>query len=146
MVSEGAPQIHLQSGARADRARVAVETVPRPLAASGGAAASTTKPAQSAGADTDTGENARCTVHVAAPTTDDLLAAIRRLPHEERLRLIDQAAHEAAEDTPKPAAVSASPAPSLLGLMADDPDAGLRCRELKQDWTTAQQARDAYLK
>jgi hypothetical protein len=59
---------------------------------------------------------------MAAPTTDDLLAAIRRLPLEERLRLIDQAAHEAAEDTPKPAAVSASPAPSLLGLMADDPD------------------------
>jgi hypothetical protein len=59
---------------------------------------------------------------MAAPTTDNLLAAIRRLPLEERLRLIDQAAHEAAEDAPKPAAVSASPAPSLLGLMADDPD------------------------
>ena len=80
MVSEGAPQIHLQSGARADRARVAVETVPRPLAASGGAAASTTKPAQSAGADTDTGENARCTVHVAAPTSSSSHASCRPPP------------------------------------------------------------------
>jgi hypothetical protein len=70
----------------------------------------------------DARQNARYTGQMAAPTTDDLLAAIRRLPLDERLRLIEQAAHEAAEDTPKPAAVSTSPAHSLLGLMADDPD------------------------
>ena len=37
---------------------------------------------------------------------DELLATIRRLPLPERLRLIEQATAEAAEDTPKPAAVS----------------------------------------
>jgi hypothetical protein len=119
VVSEGASQIHRSLAAGQAQ-------VPRRLfrgrLAAGGATVSTTKPAQSAGAGTDTGENARYPVHMAAPTTDDLLAAIRRLSLEERLRLIDQAAHGAAEDTPKPAAVSTSPAPSLLGLMADDPD------------------------
>lgn len=53
---------------------------------------------------------------------DDILAAIRRLPLEERQRLIERAAHEAAEDTPKPASVGASATPSLIGLMADEPD------------------------
>ena len=47
----------------------------------------------------DTEQTARYTRRMAAPTTDDLLAAIRRLPLEERLRLIDQSAHEVAEDT-----------------------------------------------
>jgi hypothetical protein len=59
---------------------------------------------------------------MAAPTLNELLAAIRRLPLDERLRLIERAAHEAAEDTPKPAPVGDSSAPSLLGLMADEPD------------------------
>lgn len=36
---------------------------------------------------------------------DEILATIRRLPLQERLRLIERAANEAAEDTPKPAAV-----------------------------------------
>jgi hypothetical protein len=36
---------------------------------------------------------------------DELLATIRRLPLEERLKLIERAANEAAEDTPKPARV-----------------------------------------
>ena len=58
---------------------------------------------------------------MAAPTLDELLAAIRRLPIDERLRLIERAAHEAAEDTPTPAPVGDSRA-SLLGLMGDDPD------------------------
>jgi hypothetical protein len=38
---------------------------------------------------------------------DEILATIRRLPLQERLRLIERAANEAAEDTPKPAAVAA---------------------------------------
>jgi len=37
---------------------------------------------------------------------DEILATIRRLPLQERLRLIEQAANEAAEDTPKPAVVA----------------------------------------
>ncbi len=37
---------------------------------------------------------------------DEILATIRRFPLQERLRLIERAANEAAEDTPKPAAVS----------------------------------------
>ena len=43
---------------------------------------------------------------------DEILATIRRLPLQERLRLIEQAANEAAEATPKPAAV-AGPARTL---------------------------------
>src|SRR5437764_4025903 len=39
---------------------------------------------------------------------DEILVTIRRLPLQERLRLIEQAANEAAEDTPKPAAVAAN--------------------------------------
>jgi hypothetical protein len=58
---------------------------------------------------------------MAAPTMDELLAAIRRLPFDERLRLIERAAHDAAEDTPGPPAVQ-SPAPSLVALMADEPE------------------------
>jgi hypothetical protein len=57
---------------------------------------------------------------MAQPTMDDLLAAIRRLPIEDRLRLIERAARDASEDTPKPPAAGA--APSLLGLMADEPE------------------------
>jgi hypothetical protein len=37
---------------------------------------------------------------------DEILATIRRLPLPERLRLIERAAIEAAEDTPKPATVA----------------------------------------
>ena len=50
---------------------------------------------------------------------DEILATIRRLPLQERRRLIGQAANEAAEDTPKPAAV-AEPArtPSVDELLA----------------------------
>ena len=59
---------------------------------------------------------------MASPKTDELLAAIRRLPLDERLRLIETASSQAAEDTPKPASVSVGSAPSLLGLMADDPE------------------------
>src|SRR5690348_7922438 len=59
---------------------------------------------------------------VASTSTDDLLAAIRRLPLDERRRLIERATQDADEDTPKPAAVGASPAPSLLGLMGDQPE------------------------
>jgi hypothetical protein len=56
-----------------------------------------------------------------APNIEELLAAIRRLPFDERLRLIERAAHDAAEDTPSPGAVRVS-APSLIGLMADEPE------------------------
>lgn len=37
---------------------------------------------------------------------EEILATIRRLPLSERLRLIERAAVEAAEDTPKPAVVA----------------------------------------
>jgi len=48
--------------------------------------------------------NWRYTLLVAA--LDELLATIRRLPLPERLRLIEQATLEAAEDTPKPAGIA----------------------------------------
>ena len=57
---------------------------------------------------------------VAAPTMDELLAAIRQLPLDKRLELIERAGHEAAADTPQPPVVSQGPA--LLGLMGDEPD------------------------
>lgn len=57
-----------------------------------------------------------------APTLDALLAAIRELPMDARLRLIERATRETVEDAPKPAHVTTSSAPSLLGLMADNPD------------------------
>jgi len=59
---------------------------------------------------------------VAISNVDDLLARIRSLPLEERLRLIERAAQEASEDTPRPAGVVESRVPSMLGLMADEPD------------------------
>lgn len=37
---------------------------------------------------------------------DEILATIRRLPLPDRLRLIERASIEAAEDTPRPAAVT----------------------------------------
>ncbi len=57
---------------------------------------------------------------MATLTIDELLAAIRRLPMDERLRLIARAAQDAAEDAAKPGAVRS--VPSLLGLMADEPE------------------------
>ena len=59
---------------------------------------------------------------MATPSIDELLAGIRRLPLDERRRLIERAGREADEDTPKPPVVGQSSAPSLLGLMADEPD------------------------
>ena len=61
---------------------------------------------------------------MATPTLHELLAAIRSLPLEERLQLIERATREAAEDTPTPPAAGAALAssPTLLGLMADEPD------------------------
>jgi hypothetical protein len=59
---------------------------------------------------------------VAISNIDELLERIRSLPLEERLRLIERAAHEAAEDTPKPSSVVESRVPRMLGLMADEPD------------------------
>jgi hypothetical protein len=37
---------------------------------------------------------------------DELLAAIRRLPLDKRLELIERAGHEAAADTPQPPVVT----------------------------------------
>jgi hypothetical protein len=51
---------------------------------------------------------------------EELLAAIRRLPLDKRLELIERAGHEAEADTPRPAVVMRGPA--LLGLMGDEPD------------------------
>jgi hypothetical protein len=59
---------------------------------------------------------------VAISNVDDLLAKIRSLPLEERLHLIERAAREAAEDTPKPSDGVESRVPSMLGLMADEPE------------------------
>jgi hypothetical protein len=46
---------------------------------------------------------------VAVPTKNDLLEAIRRLPLDERLRLIQRAANESDEDAPKPPPIGTSP-------------------------------------
>lgn len=57
---------------------------------------------------------------MATPSIDDLLATIRELPLDERRRLLERAVREADHDTPKAPAVKH--APSLLGLMADEPE------------------------
>jgi len=59
-----------------------------------------------------------------AKTLDEILSEIRALPLAERLRVIERVAHEVAEVTPDTPAVSIGPAgvPSLLGLMADEPE------------------------
>ena len=56
---------------------------------------------------------------MASPSIDELLAAIRQLPLDERRLLISRATQDAEEDTPKPPATISS---SLLGLMADEPE------------------------
>jgi hypothetical protein len=55
-----------------------------------------------------------------ATSTDELLAAIRQLPLDERRALIDRATRDADQDTPRPSP-AAQPV-SLLGLMADEPE------------------------
>jgi hypothetical protein len=56
---------------------------------------------------------------MAAPTIDGLLEAIRQLPLDERRTLIARATRDAENDTPKPPSTTS---PSLLGLMADEPE------------------------
>jgi hypothetical protein len=52
----------------------------------------------------------------------ELLEAIRRLPMDERQQLINRAALDVEEDTPKPARVDTTSSHSLVGLMADEPE------------------------
>jgi len=59
---------------------------------------------------------------MAAPSIDELLATIRRLPLDERRQLIARAIGEADADTPQPPDVRESSATPLLGLMNDEPD------------------------
>lgn len=69
----------------------------------------------------DTSFIQRYSTLMATPKLDELLAAIRDLPLDERQRLIEQAAREVADDTPKPGPVGEA-ATSVIGLMADEPD------------------------
>ena len=57
---------------------------------------------------------------MAAQNLDELLAAIRQLPLDERRSLIEQAAREADADTPTPPQTAESAA--LIGLMMDEPE------------------------
>ncbi len=57
---------------------------------------------------------------MAKPTTDELLAAIRRLPPGERQTVVELASRQAREDAE--CAAAPARADSLLGLMADEPD------------------------
>jgi hypothetical protein len=59
---------------------------------------------------------------MASLTSNELLAAIRRLPLEERARIIAQAARDVEEDTPLPPVATAVGNRSLLGLFSDEPD------------------------
>lgn len=60
-------------------------------------------------------------VHVSDQSMYEFLEAIRRLPMDERQQLINRAALEVEEDTPKPPRLDALLTPPLAGLMADDP-------------------------
>lgn len=57
---------------------------------------------------------------MATSTIDELLAAIRQLPIDERRALIARATRDADQDTPRPP--PAVQPVSLLGLMADEPE------------------------
>lgn len=59
---------------------------------------------------------------MASLTSNELLAAIRRLPIEERARIIAQATRDIEDDTPSPPVVAADANLSLLGLFSDEPD------------------------
>jgi hypothetical protein len=59
---------------------------------------------------------------MASLTSNELLAAIRRLPLEERARIIAQATRDVEEDTPSPPVAAADGNQSLLGLFSDEPD------------------------
>lgn len=59
---------------------------------------------------------------MASPFIDELLSAIRHLPMEDRLRLIERARQEASDDTPAPGETSQAPARPLIGLMGDEPE------------------------
>jgi hypothetical protein len=59
---------------------------------------------------------------MASQTSNELLAAIRRLPLEERSRIIAQATRDVEEDTPSPPVAIADAAQTLLGLFSDEPD------------------------
>lgn len=59
---------------------------------------------------------------MAGLTSNELLAAIRRLPLDERVRVIEQATRDIEEDTPRPP-VAVAPGPrSLVGLFSDEPN------------------------
>ena len=49
---------------------------------------------------------------------DEILATIRRLPLQDRLRLLERAANEVALDTPRPASVAPSSKPTVDDLLA----------------------------
>jgi hypothetical protein len=78
---------------------------------------------------------------MATPTMHELLAAIRSLPLNERLKLIEKATQEASEDTPTPAPVAITAPPSLLGLMADEPELIDRMCELAYEARNAARMR-----
>lgn len=59
---------------------------------------------------------------MASLTSNELLAAIRRLPLDERAQILEQATRDVAEDTPlRPIAVAGG-SQSLLALFSDEPD------------------------
>jgi hypothetical protein len=59
---------------------------------------------------------------MAVLTSNELLAAIRSLPLDERVRVIEQATREIEEDTPRPPVAAAASSRSLVGLFSDDPN------------------------
>jgi hypothetical protein len=60
---------------------------------------------------------------VATKSFEEILAEIRALPLADRLKVIERASHEVAEDTPPPSAVERrAPVPNLFGLMEDEPE------------------------
>lgn len=58
---------------------------------------------------------------MAVLTSNELLAAIRNLPLDERVRIIEQATREIEEDTPRPPVAAAASPRSLVGLFSDEP-------------------------
>ena len=59
---------------------------------------------------------------MAVLTSNELLAAIRSLPFDERVRIIEQATRNIEEDTPRPPVAAVASTRSLVGLFSDEPN------------------------
>lgn len=79
-----------------------------------------------------------------APTAEELLAAIRRLPLEQRRQVLEQAAQEFQADTPSQPEVRAGATASFLGLFSEEPELADQICDLAYQARSAARMRAAH--